>query len=157
MKLEGKTSFLTAVCMACLEGWTGGGIVCRFCLKAWTGGHLILGTMYSYDIFAAMPCCAERFKVTNCALYLYSHNVRMLTQLQSAYFSILVSHFSATPAINWFAIQINALTFSLTILKWFHVHHVVFRMHILQNHWQRIWRRMRLTSNYSWPKISNSN
>ena len=56
-------SFLTAVCMFCLEGWTGGGIVCRFCFKPWAGSHLILGTMYSYDIFAAMPCCAERFKV----------------------------------------------------------------------------------------------
>ena len=60
--------------------------------------------------------------------------LQYLIQLQSAYPSILFAHFSATPAINWFAIQINALTFSLTILKWFHVHHVVFRMHILQNH-----------------------
>lgn len=66
VKLEGKTSFLTAVCMFCLEGWTGGGIVCRFCIKPWTGSHLILGTMYSYDIFAAMPCCAERFKCNAC-------------------------------------------------------------------------------------------
>jgi len=66
VKLEGKTSFLTAVCMYCLEGWTGGGIVCRFCIKPWTGSHLILGTMYSYDIFAAMPCCAERFKCNSC-------------------------------------------------------------------------------------------
>jgi hypothetical protein len=66
VKLEGKTSFLTAVCMFCLEGWTGGGIVCRFCFKPWAGSHLILGTMYSYDIFAAMPCCAERFKCNAC-------------------------------------------------------------------------------------------
>ena len=35
--------------------------------KSWTGGHLILGTMYSYDIFAAMPCCAERLKCNNCS------------------------------------------------------------------------------------------
>lgn len=66
VKCEGKTSYMTAVCMGCLEGWTGNGIVCRFCLKPWTGGHLILGTMYSYDIFAAMPCCQKRFQCNTC-------------------------------------------------------------------------------------------
>ena len=56
--------FLTAACMGCLEGWApGAAIHCRYCLKAWTGAHLILGTMYSYDIFAATPCCSERLKV----------------------------------------------------------------------------------------------
>ena len=53
--------------MACLEGWT-----CRLqcrntaCTKVWDGSQLILGTMYSYDIFAAVPCCAERLKCTSC-------------------------------------------------------------------------------------------
>merc|ERR1712203_505926 len=65
VKLEGKTSFLTPVCMNCLEGWTAS-IVCKFCFKPWTGGHLILGTMYSYDIFAAVPCCPERLKCNHC-------------------------------------------------------------------------------------------
>ncbi len=62
VKLEGKTSYLTTVCMGCLEGWTAS-VVCKFCLKPWAGAHLILGTMYSYDIFAAVPCCPERLKV----------------------------------------------------------------------------------------------
>ena len=70
VKLEGKTSFLTPVCMNCLEGWTAS-IVCKFCFKPWTGGHLILGTMYSYDIFAAVPCCPERLKVILVILYIY--------------------------------------------------------------------------------------
>lgn len=65
VKLDGKSSFLTPVCMGCLEGWNAQ-IVCKFCLKPWTGGHLILGTMYSYDIFAAVPCCPERLKCNNC-------------------------------------------------------------------------------------------
>jgi len=65
VKLDGKSSFLTPVCMGCLEGWTAH-IVCKFCFKPWTGGHLILGTMYSYDIFAAVPCCPERLKCNNC-------------------------------------------------------------------------------------------
>ena len=33
-------------------------------VKVWDGSQLILGTMYSYDIFAAVPCCAERLKVS---------------------------------------------------------------------------------------------
>jgi len=65
VKIDGKASYLTPVCMHCLEGWTAN-IGCKFCCKPWTGGHLILGTMYSYDIFAAVPCCPERLKCNNC-------------------------------------------------------------------------------------------
>merc|ERR1712223_1187500 len=65
VKIDGKSSFLTPVCMHCLEGWTAN-IGCKFCCKPWTGGHLILGTMYSYDISAAVPCCPERLKCNNC-------------------------------------------------------------------------------------------
>lgn len=36
---------------------------CRFCAQKWEGSSLVLGTMYAYDIFAAMPCCTERLKV----------------------------------------------------------------------------------------------
>ncbi|KAH8358391.1 hypothetical protein KR084_005146, partial [Drosophila pseudotakahashii] len=35
-----------------------------FCKEPWDGSSLVLGTMYAYDIFAAMPCCSERFKVS---------------------------------------------------------------------------------------------
>lgn len=64
MKHEGRTQFLTAVCMACLEGGGARAIRCRFCLQQWDGSSLVLGTMYSYDVFAAMPCCTERIKVS---------------------------------------------------------------------------------------------
>lgn len=66
VKMDGRSSFLSAVCMGCLEGWTAS-LLCRFCLQPWDGSQLILGTMYSYDIFAAVPCCAERLKCTNCS------------------------------------------------------------------------------------------
>ncbi|XP_049804335.1 headcase protein-like [Schistocerca nitens] len=67
VKVEGRTQYLSAVCMACLEGWgPGRGIRCRFCGTAWDGSSLVLGTMYSYDIFAAMHCCIERSKCNNC-------------------------------------------------------------------------------------------
>lgn len=45
----------------------------RFCGDKWDGSNLVLGTMYAYDIFAAMPCCAERLKVRN-FMYLYALN-----------------------------------------------------------------------------------
>uniref|UniRef100_A0A6P7F708 Headcase protein n=1 Tax=Diabrotica virgifera virgifera TaxID=50390 RepID=A0A6P7F708_DIAVI len=66
VKVEGRTQFLTVVCMCCLEGVSGRAIVCRFCNQKWDGSSLVLGTMYSYDIFAAMPCCTERIKCNSC-------------------------------------------------------------------------------------------
>ncbi|XP_011337789.1 headcase protein isoform X3 [Ooceraea biroi] len=66
VKVEGRTQFLSAVCMSCLEGSGGQPVRCRFCTQAWDGSSLVLGTMYSYDIFAAMPCCSERLKCNSC-------------------------------------------------------------------------------------------
>ncbi|XP_018327513.1 headcase protein [Agrilus planipennis] len=66
VKGEGRTQFLTAVCMGCLERAPGRAIRCRFCGQQWDGSSLVLGTMYSYDIFAAMPCCTERIKCNAC-------------------------------------------------------------------------------------------
>ena len=88
VKYEVKAHYLTAVCMGCLEGWNA--IHCRFCLKPWTGAHLILGTMYTYDIFAAMPCCPERLKV------------RIPTELfQDGITQPLIIFHSATTATSW--------------------------------------------------------
>lgn len=42
----------------------------RFCAQKWDGSSLVMGTMYSYDIFAAMPCCTERLKVSYIVLKL---------------------------------------------------------------------------------------
>lgn len=36
----------------------------RFCSQKWNGSSLVLGTMYAYDIFAAMPCCPDRLTVS---------------------------------------------------------------------------------------------
>lgn len=64
VKLEGRTQFLSAVCMTCLEGWGAGRrLRCLYCATPWDGSSLVIGTMYSYDIFAAMPCCTERLRV----------------------------------------------------------------------------------------------
>ncbi|EDV93172.1 GH19158 [Drosophila grimshawi] len=67
VKHEGRMLYLTCVCMSCLDGTSSSRVIsCRFCNEPWDGSSLVLGTMYSYDIFAAMPCCAERFKCNNC-------------------------------------------------------------------------------------------
>lgn len=67
VKYEGRPLYLTCVCMACLDGTSTNRVInCRFCGEIWDGSNLVLGTMYSYDIFAAMPCCAERLKCNNC-------------------------------------------------------------------------------------------
>ncbi|XP_037503186.1 headcase protein-like [Rhipicephalus sanguineus] len=55
--------YLNAVCMGCLEGWP---LACGACGARWSGRHLILGTMYAYDIFAATPCCDERLRCSSC-------------------------------------------------------------------------------------------
>jgi len=67
VKAEGRVCYLSAVCMGCLEGWSAR-LQCRNsnCGKVWDGSQLILGTMYSYDIFAAVPCCADRLKCNSC-------------------------------------------------------------------------------------------
>lgn len=75
VKYEGRSQYLTAVCMSCLEGISSERVIrCRFCSAKWDGVSLVLGTMYSYDIFAAMPCCTERLKCNNChKMLLHSH------------------------------------------------------------------------------------
>lgn len=61
---DGRLQFINAVCVGCLEG--GSDIRCAACKKKWDGSTLLLGTMYSYDIFAAMPCCQKRLTCKHC-------------------------------------------------------------------------------------------
>lgn len=62
-KVEGRMQYLSSVCMSCMDNKR---TTCRFCGVPWDGSSLVLGTMYSYDIFAAVPCCPERSKCNNC-------------------------------------------------------------------------------------------
>lgn len=80
VKVDGRLQYLGAVCMGCLEGWNMQ-LRCHFCLKRWQGTSLILGTMYSYDIFAANPCCLDRLKCNNC------HKLVVLPEERCNYFS----------------------------------------------------------------------
>ncbi|XP_041353874.1 headcase protein-like [Gigantopelta aegis] len=61
---EGRIQFLNSICVGCLEGRTD--IKCCACKQKWDGSSFVLGTMYTYDIFAAMPCCQKRLTCKYC-------------------------------------------------------------------------------------------
>ncbi|KAH3889291.1 headcase protein-like [Dreissena polymorpha] len=61
---EGRLQYINAVCVTCLEG--ANDIRCAACKHRWDGSSLLLGSMYSYDIFAAMPCCQKRLTCKHC-------------------------------------------------------------------------------------------
>lgn len=63
-------AFLNAICMRCLDGGGGGGggfaLRCLACKTPWSGATLVIGTMYAYDVFAALPCCSARLTCKVC-------------------------------------------------------------------------------------------
>lgn len=71
-----EKKYLNAVCMGCLEGWNCV-LKCRGCNRRWDGSHLILGSMYAYDIFAAIPCCISRLRCNNCSQLVISSAKRL--------------------------------------------------------------------------------
>ena len=56
--------YLTAVCLYCLVGINT--VACSFCSTQWNGNPHQIGTMYSYDLFAAMPCCLGGVQCSKC-------------------------------------------------------------------------------------------
>jgi headcase protein len=64
-KHRGGSLHLNAICMRCLEG-KNATLICRACRIPWSGASLVIGTMYAYDIFAAVPCCAGRLSCKRC-------------------------------------------------------------------------------------------
>ncbi|GFS11842.1 headcase protein-like [Elysia marginata] len=63
---EGRIQFLNAVCLGCLQGDGGCQARCSSCHSAWDGRSLVVGTMYTYDVFAATPCCQKRLTCKHC-------------------------------------------------------------------------------------------
>ncbi|KAH9519458.1 hypothetical protein Btru_002716 [Bulinus truncatus] len=61
---EGRIQFLNSVCIGCLEGACEAR--CSACKTPWDGSSFVVGTMYTYDIFAAMPCCQKRLTCKHC-------------------------------------------------------------------------------------------
>ncbi|XP_031436986.1 headcase protein homolog isoform X2 [Clupea harengus] len=56
--LQGRLMHLYAICVDCLEGVHK--IVCIKCKSRWDGSWHQLGTLYTFDILAASPCCQRQ-------------------------------------------------------------------------------------------------
>lgn len=76
VKIDCNVQYLNAVCMGCLEGWNTV-LLCKYCQSKWVGSDLILGTMYSYDVLAAVPCCQERLRCNECRRVILSSDRRL--------------------------------------------------------------------------------
>ncbi|ESN95126.1 hypothetical protein HELRODRAFT_87114 [Helobdella robusta] len=63
---DSKKFFLNAICVDCLSRQQQQYLLqCCYCNRPWQGSNLIIGSMYSYDIFAAQPCCQARLLCNN--------------------------------------------------------------------------------------------
>lgn len=62
---DDNTLYLTAVCLRCMVG--SHKVVCTFCLTPWNGNAHQIGTMYTYDLFAACPCCPASVQCNKCS------------------------------------------------------------------------------------------
>ncbi|KAI8498704.1 hypothetical protein Bbelb_239060 [Branchiostoma belcheri] len=63
--VSGRWLYLSAVCVHCLMGIQTC-VVCKNCNARWDGSSHQLGTMYTYDILAANPCCPHRVSCKSC-------------------------------------------------------------------------------------------
>lgn len=59
-----EPNYLSAICLYCLVGINK--VTCTYCSGVWNGNHHQIGTMYTYDVFAAMPCCAHKMRCRGC-------------------------------------------------------------------------------------------
>lgn len=56
--------FMSAVCLRCMTG--SNRVSCSYCSTLWDGNCHQIGTMYTYDLFAATPCCPASVQCTQC-------------------------------------------------------------------------------------------
>jgi len=54
------------ICVGCLEGKPNR-LQCSGCQSPWNGSFFQVGTLYSYNILSAIPCCQMRVECKNCS------------------------------------------------------------------------------------------
>ena len=86
LEVEGKRDdpmFLSAVCLRCLVGHNS--ITCSFCSTQWNGKCHQIGTMYTFDLFASIPCCPSSVLCLHCRQPLFDVNriIPTFSQLSS--------------------------------------------------------------------------
>jgi len=74
------------ICVGCLEGKPSK-LECSNCLSAWNGSFFQVGTMYSYNILSAIPCCDKRVQCNNCSKTLINLRNGEASTLYFSYFS----------------------------------------------------------------------
>ncbi|CAL8096937.1 unnamed protein product [Calicophoron daubneyi] len=85
--------YLHALCMECLRDPFDSisqsaasvmKIFCRMCNQPWSGSTLLVGGLYTYDVFAAFPCCSDHLTCNACGQCLGSisraNNTTNITQ-----------------------------------------------------------------------------
>lgn len=64
--LESSTTrHMCFICVSCLEGKPKK-LECSSCLAPWNGSFFQVGTLYSYNILSAIPCCEWKVSCKNC-------------------------------------------------------------------------------------------
>ena len=53
----------------------------------WSGSTLVIGTMYSYDVFAATPCCDARLHCKQCRQLVFDRHAGAAVSPPLKYFS----------------------------------------------------------------------
>ncbi|XP_065176271.1 headcase protein homolog [Sycon ciliatum] len=64
LRHESSVVYLLAVCLQCILGPNR--TTCSSCSAPWIGEQLLLGSIYSFDIFSASPCCESRTICAQC-------------------------------------------------------------------------------------------
>lgn len=88
LEVEGKGDdplYMSAVCLSCMAGLNT--VKCCICFKLWNGTCHQIGTLYTYDLFAATPCCPSSVNCNKCATPLLDVSKLSVsfTQLSSLY------------------------------------------------------------------------
>jgi hypothetical protein len=67
--VSNKQQYINAVCLKCMMCKPDHEIKCMHCSTSWQscgGDSFQIGTLYKFDLFAALPCCQRRLTCLNC-------------------------------------------------------------------------------------------
>lgn len=78
------------ICVSCLEGKPNK-LQCSSCYSPWNGSFFQVGTLYSYNILSAIPCCEARVKCKSCHKSIIDWNNGDASTLFFSHFSSLAA------------------------------------------------------------------
>ncbi|XP_057306165.1 headcase protein homolog [Hydractinia symbiolongicarpus] len=62
---ETTQRYMGYICVRCMEGKPAS-LKCSSCSTPWNGSFFQIGTLYSYNILSAIPCCEQRLSCKHC-------------------------------------------------------------------------------------------